>query len=71
MKIKCIKAISPRNVAFEECEEDLQLLRPCEILVENMVSHISTGTELACVSGSEDWFPLPKTLGYTSNVHIK
>jgi hypothetical protein len=49
-------------------EEDVELKieNPDEIIVENIFSHLSAGTEMACVAGIESWFPLPNTPGYTS-----
>lgn len=35
-----------------------------ELTMRNKVSLISPGTELACLSGNEGWFPLPGTPGY-------
>ncbi|MFP4547394.1 MAG: zinc-dependent alcohol dehydrogenase [Fidelibacterota bacterium] len=39
---------------------------PYEIIVKNKYTHISAGTELACISGLESWFPFPGTPGYTA-----
>ena len=39
---------------------------PYEVIVKNLYSHISAGTELACISGMESWFQIPGTPGYTS-----
>ncbi|MEQ8704962.1 MAG: zinc-binding dehydrogenase [Phaeodactylibacter sp.] len=41
-------------------------LLPHEILVRNQCSHISAGTELACIAGEESFFSIPDTPGYTS-----
>lgn len=35
-----------------------------ELLVETQYSLISTGTELACLSGGEEWFKMPAVPGY-------
>ena len=35
-----------------------------ELLVETQYSLISTGTELACLSGNESWFKMPAVPGY-------
>jgi 2-desacetyl-2-hydroxyethyl bacteriochlorophyllide A dehydrogenase len=37
-----------------------------DVIIKNLYSHISTGTELACISGKESWFQIPGTPGYTS-----
>ncbi len=39
---------------------------PHDVIVKNLYSHISSGTELACISGRESWFQIPGTPGYTS-----
>jgi 2-desacetyl-2-hydroxyethyl bacteriochlorophyllide A dehydrogenase len=36
-----------------------------EVLLKKRYSLISTGTELACLSGGEGWFPLPGIPGYS------
>lgn len=45
---------------------DLKIASPDEVLIKNRFSHISMGTELACMDGLENWFPLPGTPGYTA-----
>jgi len=37
-----------------------------EVLVKNKYTHISAGTELACLAGLEDWFQIPGTPGYSA-----
>ena len=37
---------------------------PGELLVQTQYSLISTGTELACLSGGESWFKMPAVPGY-------
>jgi 2-desacetyl-2-hydroxyethyl bacteriochlorophyllide A dehydrogenase len=51
---------------FQEEEIDLQITSPDEVLIKNHYSHVSMGTELACLDGLEDWFPLPGIPGYTA-----
>lgn len=41
-------------------------LGPSEVLVRNLCSHISAGTELACIAGLESFFTIPDTPGYTA-----
>ncbi|WP_282781783.1 zinc-binding dehydrogenase [Phaeodactylibacter xiamenensis] len=41
-------------------------LAPAEVLVRNLCSHISAGTELACIAGEESFFSIPDTPGYTA-----
>ena len=45
---------------------DEPLTSPTEVLVRNMFSHISAGTELACITGLESFFTIPGTPGYTA-----
>lgn len=63
MKNRAIVFKAPYQAAFE-CVGD----RPCaskgEMLVKTQYSLISTGTELACLSGGEEWFHMPATPGY-------
>lgn len=54
------------SIYIETSEIELSLANPSEIIVENLFSHISAGTELACLAGLEDWFNFPATPGYTS-----
>lgn len=63
MKNRKIVFEAPYQVALHE--EDAAL-KPAagELLVETQYSLISTGTELACLSGGEDWFQMPATPGY-------
>ena len=46
---------------FEHCIDN-----PNEIIIRNRYSHISAGTELACIEGLEGWFVIPATPGYTA-----
>lgn len=41
-------------------------LGPNALWVKRRFSLVSPGTELACLSGQESWFPLPGTMGYTA-----
>ena len=55
------------NVALVESDLfDDALASSREILVRNMYSHISAGTELACIAGLESFFTIPGTPGYTA-----
>lgn len=54
---------APWQVTLEE--ENVQLKPGAgELLVETQYSLISTGTELACLSGGEHWFKMPAVPGY-------
>ena len=54
---------APWQVALHCGQEDLAPGKG-ELLVETQYSLISTGTELACLSGGEDWFKMPAVPGY-------
>ena len=41
-------------------------LGPDDLLVESLYSVVSAGTELACLSGREAWFPFPRVPGYAT-----
>ncbi len=66
MKVKKIYVTEPWKIGVVEQEQKLQIENPNEIIIENLFSHLSAGTEMACVSGIESWFPLPNTPGYTA-----
>lgn len=66
MNIKRIVAESPEKITLQTKNEPLEINGADEVLVQNKVSHISTGTELACLAGLEDWFKMPSTPGYTA-----
>jgi 2-desacetyl-2-hydroxyethyl bacteriochlorophyllide A dehydrogenase len=56
-----------QHLAELQVEEiSLEITSPNQVLVKNHFSHISVGTELACLDGLEGWFPLPGTPGYTA-----
>ncbi len=42
------------------------LTSPTQVLVHTHYSHISAGTELACIAGEESFFTIPDTPGYTA-----
>ncbi len=63
---KKIVAHAPGHIAVEQVAYDLALTSPHEVIVRNKYSHISTGTELACLAGLEGWFQMPATPGYTA-----
>src|SRR5258708_1892373 len=66
MEIKKITFAQPNRVQFDSVEEELTIVRPTEVVVKNHYSLVSAGTELACLSGAERWFPLPNTPGYAA-----
>jgi 2-desacetyl-2-hydroxyethyl bacteriochlorophyllide A dehydrogenase len=66
MKIRRVTFSAPGQVALEVVDADLEIDSPGEVIVRNRFSLISAGTELACLSGTEPWFPLPRTPGYAA-----
>lgn len=66
MKYKKILATAPNRVELAEVAYNLRIESPAEVIVKNRFSHLSAGTELACLAGQEDWFKLPATPGYTA-----
>ena len=65
MKSPRIVFTSPGKAALQE-SPPLQPLGPGGVRIETEFSIISPGTELACLSGTEDWAPLPFVPGYGS-----
>jgi 2-desacetyl-2-hydroxyethyl bacteriochlorophyllide A dehydrogenase len=57
---------SPGQIRVAQTTFDLRLESDFEIIIQNCYSHVSAGTELACLAGLEDWFTMPGTPGYTS-----
>lgn len=56
----------PGNVETWTIDDDIGQLRPRDVLVRTHYSLISAATELACLSGSQAWFPFPGTPGYAA-----
>jgi 2-desacetyl-2-hydroxyethyl bacteriochlorophyllide A dehydrogenase len=52
------------ELVTDQFEDTLSL--PSQVLVRNVFSHISAGTELACIAGLESFFTIPDTPGYTA-----
>ncbi|MGB3616653.1 MAG: zinc-binding alcohol dehydrogenase [Catalinimonas sp.] len=66
MKIKELRVTAPNQVELRETEADLRIERDDELIVRTHYSHVSAGTELACLAGVEEWFQIPGTPGYTA-----
>ncbi|MDZ7723619.1 MAG: zinc-binding alcohol dehydrogenase [candidate division KSB1 bacterium] len=66
MQCRTVKATKINTVEFvkEAFEESIQ--SPTEVILKNRFSHISAGTELACLAGLESWFEIPGVPGYTA-----
>jgi 2-desacetyl-2-hydroxyethyl bacteriochlorophyllide A dehydrogenase len=71
MKINKLIVPEPLKVILVEDEFDNLNLTSKEIVVRTQYSHLSAGTELACIAGIEDWFKIPGTPGYTSIAKVE
>ena len=71
MKIKKLLVQERLKVVLIEDEFDNSNLTSKEIVVRTLYSHLSAGTELACLEGMEDWFKIPNTPGYTSIAKVE
>lgn len=71
MKIMKLLVPEPMKVVLVEDEFDDGNLSPNEIVVRTLYSHLSAGTELACIAGAEDWFRIPGSPGYTSIARVE
>ncbi len=66
MKFKKVVFAAPWKVEVQEEEFSLEQTPANGLCLKNCYSLISPGTELACLSGLEDWFKLPNVHGYTA-----
>ncbi|MCF8361788.1 MAG: zinc-binding alcohol dehydrogenase [Prolixibacteraceae bacterium] len=64
MENKKVVFTKPWEVEFQSVEENIKIEKATDVIVKTNYSLISAGTELACLSGGEEWFPLPNTPGY-------
>ncbi len=48
----------------EKFNEEIE--NPNEVIIKSHFTHLSAGTEMACISGLESFFQIPDTPGYTS-----
>lgn len=65
-QFKRITFTRPGVVEYASMDEPLIISKPTEVIVRNLYSLVSAGTELACLSGAEWWFPLPNIPGYAA-----
>ena len=56
----------PDRVQVQRIDDDIGQLRAQDVLVQTRYSLISAATELACLSGTQAWFPFPATPGYAA-----
>ncbi len=66
MKVKKIVITEPHKVELLEKEETLAIEQPNDVIIKTHYSHISAGTELACLAGIETFLDIPGTPGYTA-----
>ena len=57
---------APDRVETRQIDDDIGQLRARDLLVKTHYSVVSAATELACLSGSQAWFPFPATPGYAA-----
>jgi len=66
MQYRQLMFTGPWQVELQNADKDLEALAPDQVLIRTHYSLISPGTELACLSGREPWFDMPRTPGYVS-----
>jgi threonine dehydrogenase-like Zn-dependent dehydrogenase len=65
-QIRRIAFTRPGEVECASVDVPLTISKPTEVIIKNLYSLVSVGTELACLSGGEWWFSLPNTPGYAA-----
>jgi 2-desacetyl-2-hydroxyethyl bacteriochlorophyllide A dehydrogenase len=66
MQYRKILFSAPWKVDYTVDYIDSQLLPPGKVLLKTLYSLVSAGTEVACLSGEEAWFALPRVPGYSA-----
>lgn len=66
MQTKRIIFDRPGHVALAQGGLTPVIEKPSDVVIRNLYSLVSPGTELACLTGQESWFPLPSTPGYAA-----
>ena len=66
MKNKKVYVTDINKVTFAEDDFNGKIEKSTEVIVKTRYTHISAGTELACIDGLESFFTIPGTPGYTS-----
>lgn len=66
MQTKRILFDQPGHVAIARDGAVPVVEKSTELVVRTLYSLVSPGTELACLTGRESWFPLPGTPGYAA-----
>jgi 2-desacetyl-2-hydroxyethyl bacteriochlorophyllide A dehydrogenase len=65
MKNKKIWVAHIWETQFVEHDDELKIGNEYDVIVKNHYTHLSAGTEMACLSGLESWFQIPASPGYT------
>ena len=65
-KNKKLLVNAPWEVKVTEENFDTEITDDYDVIIKTLYTHISAGTEMACLSGLEDWFSFPNTPGYTA-----
>ena len=65
LKFRKIVFTKPGVVEMQTGDIDEKSLEDKDVLIKKYYSLISAGTEIACLAGTELWFPLPATPGYS------
>ena len=66
MKNTSVLFTAPDRIEVGQLDDDFERLRAHDVLVRTDYSLISAATELACLSGTQTWFPFPGTPGYAA-----
>lgn len=66
MKAKQLLVTDFWKVELNDTQYDNKLVNDHEVIIRTHYSHLSAGTEMACLSGLESWFQIPGVPGYTS-----
>lgn len=64
MRNRIVRFLEPWKAALVKDDAEPVISSPTDVLIQSQVSLVSAGTEIACLSGREPWFPLPNTPGY-------
>jgi 2-desacetyl-2-hydroxyethyl bacteriochlorophyllide A dehydrogenase len=66
--MKSTKVLVPEinKVEFTDDVFNEKITDPYDLIIKNQYSHVSAGTELACLAGLESFFQIPDTPGYTA-----
>jgi len=65
MKNKKIWVSDVWKTGLVEQDDDLRIESEYEVIVKNHFTHLSAGTEMACLNGTESFFTIPDSPGYT------